>query len=81
MQTITKTAEEIQPGDVFITSYGDYDNICKFVFVSCEPHGKKWTKVNVHYVNKDEIFDVYDSDPIDRVRFEVIVNENSNSNN
>lgn len=82
MQTITKTATEIQPGDVFRTQYGDYDNWVRFVFVACRPHGLRSTEIDVHYVgNPNNIFKVYDTDPIDKVRFEVIINDSTNSNN
>lgn len=74
MQTTTKTAKKIQPGDIFLTEYGDYDNWCKFVFVSCEPEDK-FTKINVRSVNYGNTFDIYDFNPIDKVRFEVIGNE------
>jgi hypothetical protein len=66
-----KNAKEIQPGDVFLTEYGDYDCWCKFVFISCEPHGKN-TKITVRSVNYGNTFDIYDLDPIDKVKFDVL---------
>lgn len=86
MQTITKTAKEIQPGDIFRSEYGDFDNWCNFVFVSCEPDGKNWTKINVRNINNNTIFSIYDLEPIDKVKFdvigrtEVLINENTNNN-
>ena len=71
---VIKTAETIKPGDIFLTEYGDFDNWCKFVFISCEPEGK-FTKINVRCVNYGNTFDIYDLNPIDKVRFEVIGNE------
>ena len=70
-----KTAKTIQPGEIFRCEYGDYNNWCEFVFVSCEPKGKKWTKIKVRKVGKDDVFSIYDSTPIDKVTFDVIGKE------
>jgi hypothetical protein len=78
-KTVIKTAETIKPGDIYRTQYGDYDNWCRFVFVACRPHGLRSTEIDVHYVHNNTIFSVYDTDPIDKVRFEVIVNENTDN--
>ncbi len=80
-KTITKTAETIKPGDIFRTQYGDYDNWCRFVFVACRPYGLRSTEIDVHYINDNTIFRVYDTDSIDKVRFEVIANDSTDSNN
>jgi hypothetical protein len=75
---VIKTAETIKPGDIFLTEYGDFDNWCKFEFISCEPHDN-FTKINVRSVNYGNTFDIYDLNPIDKVRFEVIGNENTDN--
>ena len=72
MQTVTKTANTIQPGDIFFTEYVDYENFCKFVFISCEPYGKSHTKINVRNITNNAIFSIYDLSPIDKVKFDVI---------
>lgn len=82
-----KNAKEIQPGDVFLTEYGDYDNWCKFVFISCEPdeNFKNCTKISVRNINNNTIFSIYDLETIDKVKFdvigktEVLINENTNN--
>ena len=87
MQTITKTAATIQPGDIFRSEYGDFDNWCEFVFVSCEPDKdfKNCTKIDVRYVSNNTIFSIYDLHPIDKVKFDVIghtevpINENTDN--
>ena len=87
MQTITKTATTIQPGDIFRSEYGDFDNWCEFVFVSCEPDKdfKNCTKIDVRYVSNNTIFSIYDLYPIDKVKFdvightEVLINENTDN--
>lgn len=67
-----KTAETIKPGDVFVTEYGDFDNYCAFVFVSCQPHKQNCTEITVHPVNdNNNIFNIYDMVSIDKVRFDV----------
>ena len=70
--SITKTAETIQKGDIFCSEYGDYDNWCNFVFVSCEPDGENWTKINVHNVGDDKVYSIYDGRNINKVTFEVV---------
>ncbi len=82
-----KTAKEIQPGDIFRSEYGDFDNWCEFVFISCEPdeNFKNCTKINVRNINNNTIFSIYDLEPIDKVKFdvigktEVLINENTNN--
>ena len=86
MQTI-KTAATIQPGDIFRSEYGDFDNWCEFVFISCEPDKdfKNCTKIDVRYVSNNTIFSIYDLHPIDKVKFdvightEVLINENTDN--
>ncbi len=83
-----KNAETIQPGDIFIAEYGDYGNFCKFVFFSCEPckDVKNCTKINVRSINYNNTFSIYDLNPIDKVKFdvightEVLINDSANSN-
>ena len=72
MQTITKNAKTIRPGEVFITEYGDYGNWVKFVFVSCEPYGENCTKINVRYITNNSIFSVFEFTPIDKIKFDVL---------
>ena len=87
MQTTIKTATTIQPGDVFRSEYGDFDNWCEFVFVSCEPDKefKNCTKIDVRYVSNNTIFSIYELNPIDKVKFdvightEVLINENTDN--
>ena len=69
-----KTAETIQKGDIFRTEYGDYDNWCNFIFISCEPDGEKWTKITVQSINTTEVFSMYENNPINKVTFNVIEN-------
>lgn len=88
MQTITKTAKEIQPGDIFRSEYGDYGNWCDFIFVSCEPDNdfKNCTKVNVFNPTNRTIYSIYELNPIDKVIFDVVgktevpIYENTNNN-
>ena len=87
MQTTIKTATTIQPGDIFRSEYGDFDNWCEFVFVSCEPDKdfKNCTKINVRNVSNNTIFSIYELNPIDKVKFdvightEVLINENTDN--
>lgn len=85
MQTV-KTATTIQPGDIFRSEYGDFDNWCEFVFISCKPDGKRWTKINVRKISNNTIFSIYEGRPIDKVKFdvightEVLLSENTDSN-
>jgi hypothetical protein len=78
-KTIIKTAETIQPGDIFRTEYGDYDNWVSFVFVACRPYRLNSTEIDVHYINSEAVFKVYDTDPINKIKFEVIGNENTDN--
>lgn len=75
MKTIRKTAQTIQPGDVFRCEYGDDGNWCNFVFVSCKPSDYKGTEIIVHYEDETKNFEIYDTDPIDKVTFDVIEKE------
>lgn len=74
-QITKKTAQTIQPGDIFCCEYGDYDNYCNFVFVSCQPSSPKCTEITVHYVNNNSIFNIYDLSPMDKITFDVIGKE------
>lgn len=76
MQTVMvkKTAQTIQPGDIFRCEYGDYNNYCNFVFVSCEPDGKS-TCITVRYIGSADTFNIYDLSPIDKITFDVIGKE------
>jgi hypothetical protein len=76
---VIKTAETIKPGDIFVSEYGDYGNTCKFVFVACRPYSKKSTEIDVHNINNNTIYSIYELNPIDKVRFEVIGNENTDN--
>lgn len=69
-----KTAETIQPGDIFRCEYGDFNNYCNFVFVCCTPHNKG-TCITVRYVNDLKAFDIYDLKPMDKITFNVIGKE------
>ena len=73
-QITKKTAQTIQPGDIFRCEYGDYGNYCNFVFVSCESKGRN-TCITVHYINNNNTFNIYDLSPIDKVTFDVIGKE------
>lgn len=73
-QITKKTAKTIQPGDIFRCEYGDYGNYCNFVFVGCQPDGNN-TCITVHYINNNNIFNIYDILPIDKVTFDVIGKE------
>lgn len=85
-----KTATTIQPGDIFRAEYGDFDRWCKFIFVSCEPDPTfaNCTKINVCDANNSNntIYSIYDINPIDKVKFDVIgrtevpTYENTNDN-
>ena len=86
-RAIKKSAKESQPGDIFRSEYGDFDNWCEFVFISCEPDKdfKNCTKINVRNITNNTIFSIYDLNPIDKVKFdvigktEVLINENTNN--
>ncbi len=67
-----KTAETIKPGDIFRCEYGDYGNICDFVFVSCQPHSKRTTEISVCPLHNNNVFNIYDTNPIDKVKFDVV---------
>lgn len=69
-----KTAQTIQPGDIIRCEYGDYNNYCNFVFVDCKPDGRN-TCITVHYIGSDYVFNIYDLNPIDKVKFDVIGKE------
>lgn len=72
MPMVVKTAKTIQPGDIFRSEYGDYDNFCDFEFVSCQEHSKRTTEITVRNPNNNNVFNIYDLNPIDKVTFDVI---------
>ena len=74
-QITKKTAQTIQPGDIFRCEYGDYDNYCNFVFVACTPFPQNCTQITVRKTNSTEIFNIYDLLPIEKVTFDVIGKE------
>ena len=73
--TTKKTAQTIQPGDIFRCEYGAYGNYCNFVFVECNPYVKNTTRITVHSIGSAENFDVFDLSPIDKITFDVIGKE------
>lgn len=67
-----KTAKTIKAGDVYRTEFGDYGNYARFVFVSCEAVRENCTRINVKDIGSDEVYDVYEFTPIDRIEFDVV---------
>ena len=67
-----KTAQTIQPGDIFRCEYGDEGNICDFVFLSCRESSHRSTEITVRSIHNNNVFNIYDLDPIDKVTFDVI---------
>lgn len=68
---VIKNASDIRAGDIIQCEFGDFDNIVKVVFDSCEADGKH-TKVTCHDIRTGRQFDMYDFSPIDKVTFEVV---------
>lgn len=75
MQITKKTAQTIQPGDIFHCAFGDDDNYCNFVFVACETFPINCTQITVHYIGSNNNFNIYDLKSIDKVTFDVIGRE------
>ena len=71
---VIKKAAEMEAGDIFRCSYGDYNNIVEVVFEKCEADGVNGTstKITVHYIGRDQSFDMYTLDPIDKATFDVV---------
>lgn len=67
-----KTAKTIKKGDVYRTEFGDFGNYKRFVFISCEAERENCTRICVRDINSDEVYDVYEYTPIDRIEFDVI---------
>ncbi|MBQ8766071.1 MAG: hypothetical protein IJZ16_04645 [Clostridia bacterium] len=72
---MVKTTETIQPGDIFRCEFGDDNNYCNFVFVSCASFPVNCTQITVRYINDSKSFNIYDLLPIDKVTFNVIGRE------
>lgn len=75
MQITKKTAQTIQPGDIFRSEYGDFENYCNFVFLSCRPSSRNTTEITVRFPNKTKEFEIYEISPIDKITFDVIGKE------
>ena len=70
-----KTAKTIQPGDIFRAEYGDYDNICEFVFISCRECTPNCTETTVRYPRGKTVFNIYEFRHIDKVTYDVVGKE------
>lgn len=68
---IIKKASEMNAGDVYQCVFGDFDNVVRVVFESCEADGRH-TKINFRSIGREESRVMYDLDPIDKVTFEVV---------
>ncbi len=71
---ITKTAFDIEKGDIFKCQIGDIDNYVDCVFEGCMIDDNK-TAILYHNINSSERKTVYDLRPFDRVTFNVIGRE------
>lgn len=54
-----RTSRTMKPGYIFRTEYGDYNNWVNFVYEKSEIIDNTWVKTTVHYVDKDESFEVF----------------------
>ena len=70
-EPIEKNASEMNAGDIYRCVYGDFDNVVKVVFESCEADGTH-TKIKFHDIGRMESRVMYDLDPIDKATFEVV---------
>jgi len=72
-KSIFKKASEMKKGDVIRFEYGTYYNWCEAVFESCNPAlNGIMTEIHFHWIGSNISEEMYDTDNIDTVTFEVI---------
>ena len=69
---IIQKAEDMEPGDVFRTEYGDYGNFCNFVFESHRMTDKSTLETTYHQIGKTESEKCYEFTKFDRAEYNVI---------
>ena len=72
---ITKRAEDMTPGDIFRTEYGDYGNFCNFVFESHKMRDQSTLETTYHQIGKTESERCYEFTKLERATYNVIGTE------
>lgn len=69
---IAKTADEMQPGDIFRTEYGDVGNWCELVFVCCGACAPDCTVTTFRHIGRNNTKRCYEYTDINHVTYTVV---------